>query len=242
MFFSGMLLAQNNISIQNDFKNFGSIPNTGTTNLGTGVLSPDAGNSQTSAAISTFSRSDVKGARYLFEQWTPGSVTAYDNSSYSNNYKFNFDKITQNLYAQYEPQGNISVVVDKSKVKRFAIAGLNFVNGSTIDQNNNNLFYQLLVEDSTKISLYKLTKTRFVRANPADMSNMNNKNFSSEFVDDITYFIRYNNVLNKINLTESNVYKVLKSKSDKLNSYFTMHSNKEIDEQFLVGLVKYLNS
>ena len=242
LFSSGVLLAQNTISVQSDIKNFGSIPNSGFTDRNTGLLTPDAANTQTSAAISTFSNGNIKGTRYLFNNWTPGSVTSSDNSTYSSNYSFNFDKINQDLYAKYKEQDNLSVKVDKSKVKRFTIGGFRFISSSLLGKTDAILFYQVLVDDTSKLSLYKLTKTRFQRANPADMSNVKSGNFSSEFIDDVTYYISNGKELTKINLTENNIYKVLRSKSEKVNAYFDLNSNKDVDEQFLVGLIHYLNA
>ena len=242
LFSSGVLLAQNPISVQSDIKNFGSIPNSGSTNRATGLLTPDAANSQTSAAISTFSSGDIKGTRYLFNNWTRGSVTSIDNTTYSNNYSFNFDKINHDLYARYQEQENLSVKVDKSKVKQFTIGGFRFINSSLLGKTDPILFYQVLVEESSKLNLYKLTKTRFQRANPADMSNVKSGNFSSEFIDDVTYYIGNGKELTKINLTAKNIYKVLKSKSEKVNTYFDMNSNKDVDEQFLIDLIRYINS
>lgn len=242
LFSSGVLFAQNPISVQSDIKNFGSIPNSGVTDRNTGLLTPDAANSQTSAAISTFSNADIKGTRYLFNNWTRGSVTSTDNSTYSNDYTFNFDKINHDVYAKYQEQQNLSVKVDKSKVKRFTIGGYRFISSSLLGKSEPILFYQVLVEDSSKLSLYKLTKTRFQRANPADMSNVKSGNFSSEFIDDVTYYISNGKELTKVNLTENNIYKVLKSKSEKVNAYFDLNSSKDVDEQFLINLIVYLNS
>jgi hypothetical protein len=239
---SGALYAQNPVSIQSDIKNFGSIPNSGSTNRSTGLLTPNAPNSQTSAAISTFSTANVVGSQYLYGNWTKGSVTSTDNTTYSNNYAFNFDKINHEVYAKYNEQENLSVKVDKSKIKRFTIGGAEFISSSLLGKTGPILFYQVLVEDSSKISLYKLIKTRFQRANPEDMSTVKSGNFTSAFVDDITYYIRDGKDLTRINLTENNIYKVLRSKSDKLNTYFNLNGTKDLNEQFLIELIIYLNS
>jgi hypothetical protein len=222
---SFLVNAQNTIGVQNDLKTAGMHSlNVNTT------------------AISTFGSGDVKGSRYLFLSWTPGSVTDQNNVIYSKEYTFNFDKIDHELYARYNLQGNISIIVDKSKVKRFTIGAENFINSSLINPKEPGLFYQVLVEDSSKISLYKLTKTKFVRANPSDMTNVKTGNFSSEFVDGITYYVLIGKDLSKINLTANNIRKVLKTQSEKVSSYYELNSSKDVDEEFLIELVKYLNS
>ena len=220
----GFIIAQNNVGISNDLKTVAQH------NLDVN-----------SSAISTFSSGNVKGTQYLFDDWTPGSVTDETNNTFSDNYSFNFDKINHDVYARDNIQ-KISVVLDKTKVKRFKIGQLNFVNAELIDQKGKNLFYQVLVEEPSKISLYKLTKTRFQRANPNDMSNVKSGNFSSEFIDDVTYYVMQGKELTRVNLTGNSIHKALKSQSDKLNKYEDQNSTKEIDEDFLVGLIKYLNS
>src|SRR6266705_2270365 len=126
---SGILYAQNNIGVQNDLKTV-ALHNL---NVNT-------------TAISTFSNATVKGTQYLFNAWMPGSVTDENNVTYSKNYSFNLDKINHDLYALYNTQGNMSVLLDKSKIKHFTIGDLNFINSALINQRAG-LFYQVLVDD-----------------------------------------------------------------------------------------------
>jgi hypothetical protein len=219
-----VIYSQNTIGLQNDLKNVTS----------TGAL---AGGT----VISSFSSGAVKGNRYLFDSWTPGSVTSINNEVYAANYKFNFDKINQDIYAEYN-NNNVSVVLDKPKVKRFNIGSLLFVNSSMLHSPTPGAFYQALVEDSNKISLYKLTTTKFVKANPNDIMNARTGNLTSEYVDDNKYFIAIKNGdLKKITLNENNIRKVLKDKGDKVDGYFNQNSSKEINEKFLVELIQFVN-
>ena len=129
------------------------------------------------------------------------------------------------------------------KPRRLRIdGGSEFINSSLLGKTGPILFYQVLVEDSSKISLYKLIKTKFQRANPEDMSTVKSGNFTSAFVDDITYYIGEGKDLTRINLTENNIYKVLRSRNDKVNTYFNLNGNKDLNEQFLIELIKYLNN
>jgi hypothetical protein len=215
--------AQTSIGVQNDLRNV---------TIG--------GANASSTVISSFSNNDVKGSRYLFDNWTPGSVTTINNEVYSNNYNFNFDKINQDIYAEYA-SNNLSVLLDKSKVKRFTIGSSTFINSSMLPNTSPNTFYQVLVEDSSDISLYKLTTTKFVKANPNDIMNARTGNFSNEYLDNVRYYVRIKNGdLNKVSLNENNIRKVLKDKKVKVEEYLNMSST-DFDEGKLINLIKYIN-
>ncbi len=219
---SNVLYAQNTVGVRDDLK---------------GIVLHNANVNTTT--ITTFNNSEVRGTRYLYSDWIAGSVTNENNETYSENYTFNFDKINHDLYAK---NNNISVVIDKSKIKYFTIGYQKFINSSLIDAKVKGLFYEVLVNDTSKISLYKLTITKFVKADPTNMMNVKTGNFSSEYVDEAKYFVsNINGQLNKINLTENNIKKVLKFNGERLNTYFALHSTEDVDENFLIRLIKFLN-
>lgn len=216
--------AQNTIGLGSDLK---------------GVMA--AGASTQGTAITSFSNGNVKGSRYLFDKWTPGNVVSFNGEVYSGDFNFNFDKINQDIYAKYN-KNDVSVLIDKSKIKRFTMGSSTFVNSGTFKNAPHDIFYQAVVEDSTKVSLYSLTTTKFVKADPNDIMNARTGNTASEYIDNKTYYLSVNNSdLKKVNFTENSVKKVLKEKSDKVDSYFSMNSSKDVDEGFLIGLVTYLN-
>lgn len=194
------------------------------------------------STITTFSNSKVKGSQYLFDAWTMGSVTTIDNNVYSKKYLFNLDKLTQNLYVKYTEQPDMIIILDKENIKNFSIGNQNYINAAPIDPKNKNVFYQVLVRDSSKLSLFKYTKTKFVKSDPTNIMNVQTGNFSDEYVDNPTYYIFYpNGELKKINLSESNIRKVLKDKSEKIDSFFNISPNREMDESLLISLVDYIN-
>lgn len=192
-------------------------------------------------AISTFNNNEIKGSRYLFNKWTPGSVLDENNITYSANYTFNFDKINHDLYAKYGGENGVSVLIDKSKIKQFSISSHNFINSSLINPSLKEKFFEVLVADTNKVSLYKLTTTTFVKADMTDMMKVKTGNFSNEYVDDIKYFVSIkHNSLKKINFNENQIRKSLKDYNDKIDLFFNLNS-KEIDEALLTELIKYLN-
>lgn len=194
-----------------------------------------------SSTISTFSSGNIKGTRYLFDQWTSGSVTTTDNITFSKNYLFNFDKTTQELYASYTDQGNLSVLLDKSKVRSFMLLGQTYINGKSLDPKGKDIFYQALAEDSSRISLYKQLTTTFVKGGFSDVSKVREGNTASEYVDNISYYVFTKGELKKVNLTENSIHKMLKDQDKKIDLFMDLNPNKDLDESLLVLLVKYLN-
>ncbi len=194
-----------------------------------------------SIAINTFTNSAIKGSRYFFDDWTSGSVTSVSGENYALNYVFNFDKVNQDVYAKDNKNG-IVVLLDKTKIKTFKMGAVAFVNSATLKNAARDVFYQILVEDTTKVSLYKFTATRFVKADATNIMNARTGNFTSEYVDDVSYYVSMKNgELKKSGLSEKNIRKALKEKADKVDTYLTMNSTKDVDESFLTDLVRYVN-
>jgi hypothetical protein len=225
--FSGahFIYAQTSIGIENDLK---------------GVMA--SGGNVMHTTISAFNSPEIKGKRYVFDTWTAGSVISLNGTAYSSNYSFNLDKINQDLYASLDKDHNNVVLLDKSKIKRFNAGPVSFVSAVSLKGSTPGYFYQVLVEDSTKYSLYKLTTTKFVKANPNDIMNARTGNVANEYVDNINYFISTNNgELKKIGLNEGNVRKTLKANNDKVDNFFSTNSASSVDESFLIDLIQYLN-
>jgi hypothetical protein len=222
--FVGFVYSQTSIGIENDLK---------------GLMT--TGGNVTNTVVSSFNNSAVKGKRYVFDTWMPGSVVAVDGTVYTSKYGFNLDKINQDLYAVDSNYKNV-LLLDKSRIRRLNAGQISFVNLASLKGSTPGYFYQVLVEDSTKYTLYKLTTTKFVKANPNDIMNARTGNLTNEYVDEVKYFISANNgELKKINLNENNIRKVLKEKNDKVNDFFSRHPSQEMDEVFLIDLTKFLN-
>ncbi len=193
------------------------------------------------STITSFSSSEVKGSQYLFDQWTAGSVTTTENVTISQNYLFNFDKLNQNIYANYTSQGNLCVLLDKSKIKYFTIGTQKFINGKLIDPSGKDVFYQVLVEDTSKYSLYKLNITKYEKADFRDVSKVRSGTNYNQYVDNLSYYISQKGTLKKINLTENSIRKVLSNQSKKVDDFFNQNPNKDIDENLLTLLIMNLN-
>jgi hypothetical protein len=223
--YSSFAYCQTSVSIGNDLK---------------GLMA--TGGNVANTAISSFNHPEVKGKRYVFDTWTPGTVISVDGTVYASKYNFNLDKINQEVYAVVDSNYNTVFLLDRSKIRRLNAGQVTFVNSASLRGSVPGQFYQALVDDSTKYSLYKLTTTRFVKANPNDIMNVRTGNVENEYIDDVKYFISASNGdLKKINLNESNIRKTLKANSDKVDNYFFANSVRSVDEAFLIDLIQDLN-
>jgi hypothetical protein len=223
--YADFVYCQTSVSIGNDLK---------------GLMA--TGGSVGNTVVSSFNSPGIKGKRYVFDTWTPGTIISADGNIYSSKYSFNLDKINQDLYAVADSNYNSVFILDRSRIKRFNAGNLSFINSINLHGNVPGYFYQILVDDSTKFSLYKLTTTKFVKANPNDIMNARTGNVENEYIDDVKYFISVSNGdLKKINLNESNIRKTLKANGEKVDNYFSTNSFKSVDEAFLVDLIQSLN-
>ncbi len=233
--------AQSTIGFQNDIKNIGTL-NGSTVMNHDGKITSENLNQQTITGITTFNNSSVKGNQYLFDTWTNGSVTDLKNTNYATDYTFNFDKLNQNVYAKYNGGANITVILDNSQIKKFTIGSMNFIDAALVDPKSKGMFYQVLVDGASNVSLYKHTRTKFVKADPNDMINIKTGNFGSEYVDDNTYFVSINHgELKRVMLSERSLSKSLVTYSAKTDTYFNAHSGSDLNEGYLIDLVQYLN-
>ena len=133
------------------------------------------------------------------------------------------------------------VLLDKSKIKYFTIGTQKFINGKLLNPSGKDVFYQVLVEDSSKYSLYKLNITKYEKANFNDVSKVRSGTNYNEYVDNLSYYISQKGTLKKINLTENSIRKVLSDQSKKVDDFFNQNPNKDIDENLLTLLIITIN-
>jgi hypothetical protein len=226
-FFFGVTYSQvSSVGMKNEFKEFASM-----------------GRIQAGEGLQTYSSGNVKGSQFFSETWSTGSVTGVNKVVFSNNYLFLYDKVRQELFIRPKDT-DLIVLVDKSQILSFTIntdkAHL-FYRASMYDPSQEGNFVEVLVQND-KYSLLKVTKTNFVPANPNDMEKVKQGEFQDEFVDHVNYYIFSNNKIEKVNLSEYGIRKVTKPEKTKVDDFFSLHSNDEVDERLLINLINSLNS
>jgi len=193
--------------------------------------------------LQTYNSGNIKGSQFFNETWSAGSVTGTNKVIISNNYLFLYDKVRQELFIKPK-DSDLIVLVDKNQILSFTIntdKAHVFYRAAMYDPSQDGNFVEVLVQND-KYSLLKVIKTDFVKANPNDLEKVKQGEFNDEFVDHLSYYIFSNNKIEKINLSEYGIRKVMKPEKTKVDDFFSLHSNDEVDERLLVNLINTLNS
>jgi hypothetical protein len=186
---------------------------------------------------------ETRGTRYLIAHWSQGLVVnQFDTIINNNSYLYNYDKITGDLLLTQDMSNYISV--EQGQVKSFAIksdeGGYIFEHVSLI---NSNGYFQLL-NKGDKYAAYKSIKTKLVKANGISNGLTQVGNDYDEYVDDIVYyFIDFKSKTAKqFDLKKKSIKDVMAVDKTRVDKYFTDHKDESINDNFLKGLIAYLNS
>lgn len=191
--------------------------------------------------IQTYKTGNVNGSQFSTENWALGSVTTTTKEVMSN-YLFLYDKVRQELFLKAKDT-DLVVLADKNQVASFTIKSDKahiYYHAEIYDPEQAGNFFEALVENEN-YTLLKLTKTTFEKANTNDMEKVKQGIFNDEFVDHVTYYIYYKNNTERITLNQHSLYKAFKDKRTKVDDFFTLYPNNEINEPLLINLVNYIN-
>jgi hypothetical protein len=195
--------------------------------------------------IQTYNSGEVKGSQFFFPTWTGGSVTTINNEVISNNYSFLYDKVRQQLFMKWK-DSSIVLQAEKDQITGFTLNTdkvHSFVSAAVYIPTDNTNFFEVLDSSRKGYSLLKLVRATFVKADPTDMLRMREGDVYDKFVDDISYYISYNNGLpRKIAFKEKSIQKAFPSVSEKIAEYYNQKENKNMDDNFLIGLIQALNN
>jgi carboxypeptidase-like protein len=187
-------------------------------------------------------KEDTKGTRLLFNPWGKGLIvdqldTIINNPSYS----YNYDKITGNLLLTQDMQNSIEV--ERPLVKSFAIrnssGGYVFEHVPVISKDA----FFLLLAKGTKYAAYKSIKTKLIKANYQSTGLTESGNNYDEYTDEVVYYII--DVKSKtaapVELKKKSIKAALEGEKNKTDKYFNDHRDDDITEDFVRGLINYVN-
>jgi len=204
------------------------------------------GSARAVTTITAFSsKEDTKGSRYLFDHWVNGSAvsTMKDVSVNSQSLLFNYDKITHNLFITQDKK--TVVEVDKNQLQSFTLRSDNGQEYTYERANliNTDQFFQPLVKNTDKYTLYKLVKTKFKKADYHSDGLTESGNNYDEYLETSEYYIVLpgGKDYKKIDLKKKAVKDALTADASKVNDYFSSHKYDDVNETFLKGLVVSLN-
>ncbi len=194
--------------------------------------------------LESYSSNEVKGSQFFYSQWTTGSVTTIKNEVLNKGYVFLYDKVHQDLYMKWKSSPEI-LLADKPSIKGFSLeengVTINFLSAHYFNPNDTSNFYQVLASNAN-YTLLKLTKTTFQKADMTDMEKVKDGDINDEFVDNITYYISYNNEIPKqITTKEKSIEKAFPELKQKISDFYNIDVNSRNSDQFLMSFMQSLN-
>jgi hypothetical protein len=192
-------------------------------------------------SINSFnSAENTKGRRYFFDEWVKGSVISSTGKEISNDeYFFNFDKVNNNLLVTKDKKEIIEVNKESIKEIHFTEKGVEY-HFTKEEKITPFRFVEVLVKND-KLSVYKTINTHLVKANFTTNGLTESGNAYDEYVDAPTYFISIKDEFRPVSLKFRSMKSVLKEESKKVNDFYADHLNDEVDENYLINLVNYIN-
>jgi hypothetical protein len=193
----------------------------------------------------TYHSGHVEGNQFFNPTWSTGSVTTISNEQFGKNYMFLYDKVRQELFLKWKDSSFV-LLADKNMITGFTLntdRTHSFVAAGAYDPANKGNFFEVLLKSDKGYSLYKLTKTKFVKADERDMEKQKLGDIYDTFVDEITYYLVKDSVVKTLALRKNSVLKALPPPlKDKVSTFFNQHSGGPLDEELLIGAIEFLNS
>lgn len=187
-------------------------------------------------------KGNLRGNRYLFDHFVHGYIVNRDNRLvYNQVYLVNYDKIS-GLPVLTDDNENI-LQFSWDQLIAFTLFNGNdtrvsFVKEPTID---NAHFLQVLASGE-KYKIYKLIKTKFVRADYVNSGVISHGNDYDEYVDDTDYYVWdvRSGRAQKIALKKKSIKDGFPAEADKVNKYLA-DAKGSIDDAWLSKLGDYMN-
>lgn len=195
-------------------------------------------------AFSTAPAGDVRGSQFFFSDWSKGEVVTIRKEVYGDDLRFVYDKVRQQLFVRKNESDPV-LLTNKDEIQTFTLIKGDsvhiFVNSKFYTADRPEVFFEILVFDSSKISLFKYIKTTLVRGNPNDMMKQSQGAVYDEFVDkNIYYLVKGKSGLVPVQLKLKSIKKAFEELDINCEAYLNSHPG-TTDEKYLVDLVKSLN-
>lgn len=194
--------------------------------------------------INAFNNSEsTKGRKYFFDNWAEGTViNAQGQLIEVDSFRYNFDKVTNDLLVTVNKRQMVEV--DAKNLRSFILTyegqPFSFVKADDI---NPDKFLQVLVKKDNGYTLYKQINTRYKKADNSMNGLFAQGTPYDEYVDAPQYFVRLpdSKGVKSLLLKSKSIKEVLSGNRDKVNEWFSNHSDVETDEAFVIDLIESLN-
>ena len=187
--------------------------------------------------------SDVQGSPFFSKDWVKGSVTTTDKNTYSDKLVFMYDKTNNNLYVKNTDSDKI-LKADISKILAFNLVTdkpRTFIKSDLVNKDYTGKFFEVLVLDEKKYSLFKLTQTHYQQTEVSKASQAMTESISpGKYVDNVTYFLLANNVLQPVELKKKIFIKAIGTDADKAEAY-TQENKGNFNESYVIAMLNAIN-
>lgn len=196
------------------------------------------------SAFQTYSSTQVDGSQFFLPDWQKGEVVTNNKEIFNNGLLFIYDKVRQELFIR-KKDSSLILLGNKEDIKSFTLKDgdkeFYFVNSVAYTRVNPEVFYQVLVDNSSKLTLLKYIKTSFVKADQTDMMKQRQGDVYDAYVDKYTYYIvNEKGEMQSIQLKSKSFKKVLGDQNNNYGTYMNNHPE-PINEEYLINMVKQLN-
>ncbi|HXB28715.1 MAG TPA: hypothetical protein VNW49_02795, partial [Puia sp.] len=189
-----------------------------------------------------------KGKNLLFDgNWVKGKLLTSNNSIVSgDNFLFNFDKIEHKLLITADYKNIFEIDRREFKAALFYFNDSAYVFKHIYFINDKDLF-QILVNDETRYSLYKVIHTKLIKETFGinAISTPGSTAFREKYVDMPEYYIFFPNreYRSIFTLKKGPIERIfeLNRDSEKVNEFLKMTTSKVYDENELIQLILFLN-
>lgn len=187
-------------------------------------------------------KGNVHGNRYLFDNFVHGFfINSSGNLAHAGDYTFDYDKIGGGLLLTRD---NVNVMqLSWDQIKSFTLFSnkdetFTFEEAPSIDISH----YVQVISSGKKYKIYKLIKTKFVRADYVNTGVTQHGNDYDEYVDDADFYVWdvQANKAQKFALKKKSLKDGFPNDADKVNKYVSDNKG-SIDEAYLGKLGNYMN-
>ncbi|MGE5519321.1 MAG: hypothetical protein ACM3VS_05275 [Candidatus Dadabacteria bacterium] len=217
-------------SVETSFKNF---------------LSAGSSRISSGGALPVFLvKENTKGNRYLFDKWVNGWVVGTQNVTYkAPNTQFNYDKMTEKLLVLVD--GTTVIELNTADILSFTIGeGESQHTFVRLKNSTDEHFYEQVTSNNKGYALYKQLITKLKKADYETNGIFESGNKFDEYKDEYQYFVvTPKQELLKITAFKEKVIKnALGNEAKKVDTFISSHKGQKIDEQYVKGLIEYVNS
>jgi hypothetical protein len=197
------------------------------------------------SAYQTYTSSQINGSQFFLSDWSKGEVITIRKEVFNEDLQFIYDKVRQEIFIRKKDSALI-LLANKDEIQSFSLKDdkgnqFHFVNSKLFTDERPEVFYQVLVYDSSKLSLLKYIKTTFVKADYHDMMKVKEGEIYDAFVDKyIYYLLKADGTLQPVELKTKAVKKVFTDLHINYEAYMHNHYG-AVNEEYLIDMVKELN-